>query len=50
MVYAMQALYVTLCIMATEFVEGGGSYLGFCAGAYFACSEVDFEPGTDLAV
>lgn len=28
------------------FVERGGSYLGLCAGAYYACSFVEFELGT----
>jgi biotin--protein ligase len=26
-----------------NYVERGGSYLGLCAGAYFACSEIEFE-------
>ena len=25
-----------------DYVKSGGSYLGFCAGAYFACGSVDF--------
>lgn len=30
----------------TDFVRNqGGSYLGLCAGAYFACSRVEFEVG-----
>ena len=29
-----------------EFVEKGGSYLGFCAGAYYGSSRVEFEVGT----
>ena len=29
-----------------RYVEGGGRYLGFCAGAYFASSAVQFEIGT----
>ncbi|XP_065679752.1 uncharacterized protein LOC136071711 isoform X1 [Hydra vulgaris] len=33
-----------------EFVDMGGSYLGICAGAYFACSQVEFEKGTSLEV
>lgn len=33
-----------------EFVEAGGSYLGFCAGAYFAASRVEFEVGTSMEV
>ncbi len=28
-----------------RFVEAGGIYLGICAGAYYACSLVDFERG-----
>ncbi|GHS91049.1 hypothetical protein AGMMS49949_00760 [Alphaproteobacteria bacterium] len=26
-----------------HFVEGGGSFLGICAGAYYGCREIDFE-------
>eukprot|EP00758_Cryptobia_borreli_P004292 Tbor_TRINITY_DN4291_c0_g1::TRINITY_DN4291_c0_g1_i1::g.23906::m.23906/K01942/HLCS; biotin--protein ligase len=33
-----------------NFVEGGGSYLGICAGAYFGSGEVIFEKGTALEV
>lgn len=33
-----------------KFVEEGGSFLGICAGAYFACSEVIFEKGTSIEV
>lgn len=32
------------------YVENGGSYLGLCAGAYYACARVEFEPGTALEV
>jgi hypothetical protein len=28
------------------YVERGGAYLGLCAGAYYACARVEFEPGT----
>ncbi len=28
------------------FVEAGGAYLGLCAGAYYACSFVEFALGT----
>lgn len=28
----------------------GGSYLGLCAGAYYAASQVQFEPGSALQV
>lgn len=33
-----------------KFVEEGGSFLGICAGAYFASAEVIFEKGTSLEV
>ncbi|KAL4440577.1 hypothetical protein ABPG75_003578 [Micractinium tetrahymenae] len=33
-----------------EYVESGGSYLGLCAGAYYACARVEFEPGSRLEV
>ncbi len=33
-----------------RFVEGGGGFLGICAGAYFGSQEVIFEKGTDLEV
>lgn len=26
------------------FVEGGGAYVGLCAGAYYACASIEFEP------
>ena len=29
-----------------QFVAAGGNYLGFCAGAYFACQEIAFESGS----
>ncbi|RMD84493.1 MAG: hypothetical protein D6808_06915 [Candidatus Dadabacteria bacterium] len=32
------------------FVHDGGKYLGFCAGAYYACKEIEFEKGTGLEV
>lgn len=32
------------------FVRSGGSYLGLCAGAYYACSRVQFEQGSRLQV
>lgn len=34
----------------SRFVKEGGSYLGICAGAYFATAEVIFEKGTPLEV
>ena len=33
-----------------EFVEGGGVYLGICAGAYYACRDIAFHAGTDGAI
>lgn len=33
-----------------SFVENGGAYLGICAGAYFACEEIEFEKGGNLEV
>jgi glutamine amidotransferase-like uncharacterized protein len=32
--------------MRAAFVEGGGAYLGLCAGAYYACSYVEFDLGS----
>lgn len=33
-----------------RYVHGGGRYLGFCAGAYFASRDIEFEKGTPLEV
>lgn len=33
-----------------KFVENGGTYLGFCAGAYFGAQEIEFEKGGKLEV
>ncbi|GAA5928180.1 biotin--[acetyl-CoA-carboxylase] ligase BPL1 [Sporobolomyces koalae] len=33
-----------------EYVAAGGKYLGICAGAYYACREIEFEKGTPLEV
>jgi len=33
-----------------SFVEEGGKFLGLCAGAYFASSEIEFEKGGHLEV
>jgi glutamine amidotransferase-like uncharacterized protein len=33
-----------------SFIEKGGKYLGICAGAYFACREIEFEKGGILEV
>jgi len=32
------------------FVEQGGSYLGICAGAYYGCSAIEFEPSSPMEV
>lgn len=33
-----------------DYVEGGGSFLGICAGSYYAGNFVDFALGTDMEV
>ena len=33
-----------------KFVRNGGSYLGLCAGAYYACRFVEFEVGSSMEV
>jgi glutamine amidotransferase-like uncharacterized protein len=33
-----------------SYVMNGGSYLGICAGAYFACDSIEFEKGGKLEV
>ncbi|XP_062570650.1 uncharacterized protein LOC134232679 [Saccostrea cucullata] len=33
-----------------EYVHRGGSYLGICSGAYFACSYIEFDKGGPLEV
>ena len=33
-----------------QFVKGGGSYLGFCAGAYYGCQSIEFAIDTPLEV
>jgi glutamine amidotransferase-like uncharacterized protein len=38
------------CKEILNFVEAGGLYLGICAGAYFACSELEFDLGLPLEV
>ena len=38
------------CARIRKFVEGGGAYLGLCAGAYFGCRHIEFERGTPLEV
>ncbi len=36
--------------LVRDFVEGGGTYLGLCAGAYFASAYIEFELGGELEV
>lgn len=38
------------CDAIKRFVCSGGSYLGICAGAYFACDKVVFDPDGPLEV
>ncbi|MGD2168740.1 MAG: BPL-N domain-containing protein [Chlamydiota bacterium] len=33
-----------------SFVKKGGKFLGICAGAYFACSSIEFAKGTNLEI
>ncbi|KAI8337315.1 biotin-protein ligase [Blakeslea trispora] len=33
-----------------QYVQGGGRYLGFCAGAYFASRDIEFEKGSPIQV
>ena len=33
-----------------NFVRNGGAYLGLCAGAYYACSTIEFEKGHPLEI
>ncbi|KAJ9084247.1 biotin holocarboxylase synthetase [Entomophthora muscae] len=35
-------------IRIRTFVENGGKFIGFCAGAYYSCGRVEFELGTKL--
>ena len=37
-------------IAIQDYVANGGSYMGFCAGSYYAGDEVVFAPGTDMEV
>lgn len=32
------------------YVENGGSYLGICAGAYYACAAIEWAKGTDQEI
>ncbi|KAI7902126.1 biotin-protein ligase [Cokeromyces recurvatus] len=33
-----------------NYVNGGGRYVGFCAGAYYASKEIEFQKGTAIEV
>ena len=33
-----------------DYVTQGGSYLGICSGAYFACDRIEFDKGGPLEV
>ncbi|OLY78287.1 Biotin-protein ligase [Smittium mucronatum] len=33
-----------------NYVRSGGKYIGFCAGGYFGCSKIVFEPNTPIQV
>jgi len=33
-----------------KFVEGGGNYIGICAGAYYGSSSIEFAKGTSLEI
>jgi biotin--protein ligase len=45
-----QALQGEGCRRIRRFVENGGTYLGICAGAYFASAQVRFDIGFPLEV
>lgn len=47
--YALGAICLPDFLSAAGYVEAGGSYIGLCAGAYYACSRVEFEPGSRWA-
>ena len=36
--------------MVRNFVLDGGTYIGMCAGAYFACDYIEFEKGSSMEV
>ena len=40
-----EALGEAGCQNILQFVRNGGRYLGLCAGAYFACTEIEFAKG-----
>lgn len=37
-------------VLIKNFVEGGGKYVGICAGGYYGCSSIIFAPGTSMEV
>lgn len=36
--------------MIRSYVENGGNYLGICAGAYYACDNIEWAKGTDKEI
>jgi biotin--protein ligase len=46
----IEALGVEGMANIKEYVSTGGSYLGICAGAYFACDSIEFDQGGPLEV
>lgn len=38
------------CDILSSYVHQGGHYFGICAGAYFACHEIEFDKGTQIEV
>lgn len=49
-VYYHSALRGKAAERLKQFIENGGSYLGLCAGAYFAAGTIEFEKGGRLQV
>ena len=33
-----------------DYVKNGGSYLGFCAGAYYACDKIEYDNGKEKLI
>ena len=46
----LRALQAEGIQLIRDYVEGGGRYLGICAGAYLACCDIEFDKGGDLEV
>lgn len=45
-----KALFPKGTALLRDFVENGGTYIGICAGAYFASASIEFEKGGALEV